>query len=44
MDDKNQPDRFIDTARNLGCDDDEDRFNETLKRIVPRKEDQPDST
>ena len=29
-----QRDRFIETARELECDEDEDRFNETLKRIV----------
>ena len=27
-------DRFVEKARELGCDEDEDRFNETLKRIV----------
>ena len=33
---KNKPqrERFEDTARDLDCDEDEDRFNETLKRIV----------
>ena len=28
---------FEDTARVLECDEDEDRFNATLKRIVPVK-------
>lgn len=36
-----QRDRFIETARELGCDEDEDRFNETLKRIVPKKDEEP---
>ena len=29
-----QRDRFIEKAREIKCDEDEDRFNETLKRIV----------
>lgn len=29
-----QRDRFIEKARELGCDEDEARFNETLKRVV----------
>ena len=33
----NQSDRFIQTARRLECDEDEDRFNATLKRIAPVK-------
>ena len=33
---KPQRDRFIETAKELGCDEDEDRFNETLKRIAPK--------
>lgn len=36
-----QHDRFIETARALECDEDEDRFNETLKRIVPKKDKGP---
>ena len=28
---------FEDTARELECDEDEDRFNATLKKIVPAK-------
>ena len=34
---KRQRDRFIAKARELGCDEDEVRFNETLKRIVPKR-------
>lgn len=34
---KRQRDRFIAKARGLGCDEDEGRFNETLKRIVPKR-------
>ncbi len=34
---KPQRDRFIEKARELGCDEDEERFNATLKRIVPAK-------
>ena len=33
-DEKPQRDRFIETARELGCDEDEARFNETLKRVA----------
>ena len=36
---KPQRDRFIEKARELGCDEDEGRFNETLKRIVPKEPD-----
>ena len=32
----NQKQLFIETARELECDEDEDRFNETLKRIAPK--------
>ena len=37
---KPQRDRFIEKARELGCDEDEGRFNETLKRVAkaPAKE------
>ena len=34
---KPQRDRFIEKARELGCDEDEDQFNETLKRVVPKR-------
>ena len=37
---KSQSDRFLETARELECDEDEDRFNETLKRIAPKARDQ----
>ena len=33
---KSQSDRFIEKARDLECDEDEERFNKTLKRIVSR--------
>ena len=36
-DEKPQRERFLETARELECDEDEDRFNETLKRIAPKK-------
>ncbi len=35
---QSQRDRFIEKARELECNEDEDRFNETLKRIVPKKD------
>ena len=35
---KRQRARFIETARELACDEDENRFNETLKRIAPKTE------
>ena len=35
---KPQRDRFIETVRELECDEDEGRFNETLKRIAPKKD------
>lgn len=38
---KPQRDRFIETARDLECDEDEGRFNETLKGIVPKKDESP---
>ncbi len=34
---KSQRERFEETAGKLECDEDEDRFNATLKRIVPAK-------
>ena len=33
-DKKDQVERFIQTARELECDEDEKRFNKTLKKIV----------
>lgn len=35
---KPQRDRFVETARELECDEDEDRFNETLKRVVKKRD------
>ena len=32
---KGQSERFKETARELECDEDEGRFNATLKKIVP---------
>lgn len=34
---KDQHERFIETARKLGCDEDEAAFDEKLKRIVTPK-------
>lgn len=36
-DDKDQKERFERTARELGCDESEERFNERLKRIAKAK-------
>ena len=38
-DDRSQRDRFIEKARELECDEDEDRFSEILKRIAPKTSD-----
>ena len=41
---KSQLDKFIANARELECDEDEDRFNATLKQIIkggPKKGDKP---
>ena len=35
---KPQRDRFIEKARELGCDEEETRFNATLKRVAPKKD------
>jgi hypothetical protein len=32
-----QIDRFREAARDLGCDDDESRFDAALKKIAPKK-------
>lgn len=32
-----QHEKFVDKARELGCDEDEAAFEERLKRIVPKK-------
>lgn len=39
-DKKSQLERFKEAARELGTDDDEERFNEKLKKLVKRKRDQ----
>ena len=40
---RSQREIFKDTARELECDEDEDRFNDTLKRIAPKTDDQEKS-
>jgi hypothetical protein len=40
-DDKPQSERFIETARELGCDEDEAAFDEKLKRIATAKPAKP---
>ncbi len=43
-DDPEQSKRFIETAKKLGCDENEDRFNDTLKQVAKhskKKEDEP---
>ncbi len=37
-DEKPQRDRFIETARELDCDEDEGQFNEMLRRIAPKRQ------
>ena len=39
---KSQSERFVETARDLECDEDEGRFNETLRRIAPKKDEKPE--
>jgi hypothetical protein len=34
---RNQVDRFVETARQLGCDEDEKAFDEKLKKIASPK-------
>ena len=36
---KSQSDKFKEAARQLGTDDDEERFNEKLKRLAKQKPD-----
>jgi len=36
-----QVERFIETARELGCEDDEDAFVEKLRRVAQHKPPQP---
>ena len=38
-DQKSQIERFKEAARELGTDDDEERFNERLKRLAKQKPD-----
>jgi len=41
-DSESQSKRFKDKARELGCDESEDRFNDMLKQVVtPRKAGKP---
>jgi hypothetical protein len=35
--DKQQYERFVETARKLGCDESEESFDKTFRRIVPPK-------
>jgi hypothetical protein len=35
--DKRQYERFVETARMLGCDEDEESFERTFAKIVPPK-------
>jgi hypothetical protein len=37
LDDKSQAERFIEMARELGCDEDEAAFKETLSHIARHK-------
>lgn len=34
------PDRFIDKAREWGCNESEARFEDTIKRVAPNKPDE----
>jgi hypothetical protein len=38
---KTQPDKFKDAAREAECDEDEARWSERLKRVAKTKPDQP---
>lgn len=38
---KSQADKFRDLARELGCDDDEAKFDEALKRIAETPKPEP---
>ena len=43
-DDSEQSKRFIETAEKLGCDENEDHFNDTLKQVAKhgvKKKDEP---
>ena len=37
-DDKEQSKRFIDKAKELGCDESDERFDATLKNLVRKKD------
>lgn len=42
---KSQHERFKEVARELECDEDEDRFNATLKKVAtnpPKKDEKPE--
>jgi hypothetical protein len=39
---KSQPERFIETARQLECDEDKEQFEEKLKRIAKVKPEMAD--
>ena len=41
---KSQLDRFKEAARELGTDDDEERFNEKLRKLVKQKPDDKKSS
>jgi hypothetical protein len=36
--DKRQSERFVETARKLGCDESEETFERTFLKIIPPKE------
>ncbi len=36
--DKRQYERFVETARKLGCDENEENFERAFKKIVPPKQ------
>jgi hypothetical protein len=37
MSDKRQYERFVETARKLGCDESEEAFEQAFRKIVPPK-------
>ncbi len=37
MKDKQQYERFVETARKLGCDESEEAFDDAFRKIVPPK-------
>lgn len=39
-----QSSKFVDTARELGCDEDETAFEERLKRIIPKSKGEFETT